>query len=230
MRAFFIVLCSLLASHASSATPQSQLPLPIHIPKTGGTAIEAWLAKNNIVAGFEHVLQHKDTNTWPKKRTGIVSCDFGKWNHFCCSNWHVPTQPKLNNITGPFFTIIRDPVERMQSQITYRGVPCHDADRYVVNSLRDFEHDNKTQDCHFLPQHKYVEEADETVISNLDIFCYHDARLTEKINALFPSSFVPFNAHHKDHKHCQLKAKTLLLIESVYYKDRLMYDALCNKL
>ena len=200
----------------------------IHVPKTGGTAVEKWLKKNGVISGFSQIRLGEFSNNWPRVRDGIKSCALSKWNTQCCSDWHVALKPTANKIAGPFFTVLRHPLSKIQSELAMRKISCKRADDYLHKQLRLFVSSNRTlSDCHWLPQSDFVTERNGDVIEDIKIFCYNDPKLDVKMNRLFPQFKHKFTLAHKQHKHCALNQASRFLIRLVYKKDFEIYDRFC---
>ncbi|KAJ8598183.1 hypothetical protein CTAYLR_007380 [Chrysophaeum taylorii] len=130
----------------TNATGRVQLQF-IHIPKTGGKAIERW----GKAHGFEWGKYDKSL-TGDKRR-----------GQFRCNKWHTPQSTKLES-----FCVVRQPFDRVQSEFRYRTC-TKDAtmwcDARVFNAwMRDvLSGPVDANDCHLLPQRAYLDYCDNAL-------------------------------------------------------------------
>ncbi len=133
----------LLASNATSWTF-------IHIPKTGGSTIELALKRFNISVGAK---------LW---MAGVRPYEVFNSQ---CSLWHTPPI----HVVEDSFTIVRDPVQRLESEFKFRGFKDIEGKEYL-QSREGFENwttamlvaakkDQTVFDCHFLPQYHFARFA-----------------------------------------------------------------------
>jgi hypothetical protein len=137
----------------------------IHIPKTGGTSLEKYLSKKyNIKLNEE----------------SLYVCNFKKFGH---SYHHCTYKEIINNID--FFkinienlkiiTIVRNPYERIVSELFYREFindkNCNDQnfvytklDEYIKNEKKIF------LDNHNIPQYEFLINDDGQIDQNIKIF------------------------------------------------------------
>lgn len=185
----------------------------LHIPKTGGTAIEELHPSFSLSRKVER-----------------------------CSVWHTPIQwlsaseKKLNYDTRKVFTLVRHPYDRMISQykfMCWASKPGLNTLGYVTNlfesckrnvtQMNDFIHlhvehlsvwGNDKQayfDCHFIPQYYYFQNANR-------IFC-NMSDLKRFVGALYQEG-----RHHKLHglpkyDHSVLDSKSKAILNRVYASD-----------
>jgi len=113
----------------------------VHIPKTGGTAIEILGLKNGIEWGSKKI-----------NKLNVIK------NEDNCSLWHNSTQEFIDSDT---FVVVRNPYERIVSEYNYRETECKNNDEEHMNNwiqqkIRQSYSDPHLYDNHFLPMSTYV--------------------------------------------------------------------------
>jgi hypothetical protein len=144
----------------------------LHIPKTGGRALESLAAKKQIRWGACHWVSSIHVGKWiscpkprpePKPDQSHPDTD--------TSNWHVPIVPYFNNLTmyNPYmnatiFMVVRDPFSRAVSEATFKelekGKPCASnatwLNEAIAKHLKRAKTDPHKSDSHWVPQHEYL--------------------------------------------------------------------------
>jgi hypothetical protein len=144
----------------------------LHIPKTGGRALEFLAAQNGIKWGACHWYNKIRGDVWilcprprPKPRPSQNHPDTGT------SNWHVPIVPYFNNstmfnpyINATIFVVVRDPFSRAVSEAVFRELetrnPCASnatwLNEEIASRLERAETDPHNSDSHWIPQHEFL--------------------------------------------------------------------------
>lgn len=112
----------------------------VHIPKTGGSAIEYWIRKQH--AGIKPFVRNTcNTSRWDSINQRYFGAASRK---HCISNYAQTPKDWVR------FCVIRNPIDRAVSTWKYRS--CQgDANRYIQTMLRYGELDN-----HDMPQHDFA--------------------------------------------------------------------------
>lgn len=129
----------------------------IHIPKTGGSTIESVLRDHNIFVGeAQRQNWSGDIENFPYPVTED-SKD--------CVGWHRPPSGHIDNS----FTIVRDPVDRLESEFKYRQFKDAKGNLYsrdqrgfeswIKAVLEQAESQPFLLDCHYVPQYDFARRA-----------------------------------------------------------------------
>jgi hypothetical protein len=175
----------------------------IHIPKTGGSAIE----------------KHFVNNKW-------VMSHIGAGNK--CSLQHQHKELLLDSLSidsfDLIFTIVRDPVDRLLSEYRYKN-PKKPLNTWVVNTLQQVENNRYYLDNHIRPQTEFL-------LPEIKLF-YYESGLENICNCLYSygidiptDSIAVDNKSRGSAKKEELSDNSLQLIHSFYRKD---YDILGYK-
>ena len=155
----------------------------IHIPKTGGSTIEDISKKYNYQWARWNDLFNKKLYSFKK---------FGGRNIINCHSWHTPSYLTYNfaifnktkqltlyqqlnsneNGNTNTFCIVRNPYTRLISEYNYQTA-CHpntEINQFLQKSIISFYFDKRYnyQDCHFIPQYKYIYEIWNDTIMGLN--------------------------------------------------------------
>lgn len=120
----------------------------IHIPRTGGTAIEeAGLKINRRWGKYD-----------PAFRLGWVN------SKIRCNYWHYP-----QSIAGPLFAVVRNPYERLISEFRYQQQEISEysainLNKWVINKLPQIEPKPYIDAGHFIPQAEYVKYCNHVLL------------------------------------------------------------------
>lgn len=141
----------------------------VHIPKTGGSAVEETGRENNINWGYHSYHNPMNTAMWPMG----------------CPPWHIPPRTYFNVLKNfslhPYtnktlFTVVRNPWTRILSEYYYvfqflkkrKGNSTHDKamlNKYVKQQIRAVIGSNETMkryyrsDGHWIPQSDYIYDS-----------------------------------------------------------------------
>lgn len=129
----------------------------IHIPKTGGSTIESVLRDHDIFVGeAQRQNWSGDIENFPYPVTED-SKD--------CVGWHRPPSGPIDNS----FTIVRDPVDRLESEFKYRQFKDAKGNLYSQDQrgfeswikavLEQAESQPFLLDCHYVPQYDFARQA-----------------------------------------------------------------------
>ena len=209
-----LILLSIVCSVQSSKVTEEYLEF-IHIPKNAGTTIENVADKNGIKWGRfkpEHANHINDTS---------------------CTYWHQP--PKKFNSNNYYnkdktFCVIRDPLERMVSEYTYRNKndPSMNDPKKMNDWIRYYLNDEtisgQGMNCHFVPQYEYVfdDNGNRTCDYMLDF-----NNLSNDFNNLMKQENIDLKLEDKD-KHnkstftmsvSDLDEDNIKRIREIYHKD-----------
>jgi len=126
----------------------------MHIPKTGGTAIED--AAQRVGFAWGRFDRHYD---------GIKGERQGSGNNLCGSPWHEPFHFGRRPGKVQTFCSIREPIDHLLSEFNFRATPptCnHDyLQKWVKTKLtRDLMRTRFTDDCHLLSSADYASTCD----------------------------------------------------------------------
>lgn len=120
----------------------------IHISKTGGTSIEEWGEKNNVL--------------WSHKKRNIFDRSFKlKYkNRYSGGNWHLPAKYFLHN---PYknkktFMVVRNPYTKLVSEYYCKWAGPKDITNHTSEDFNNFikHFINKKNDTHNIPQNEYL--------------------------------------------------------------------------
>ena len=115
----------------------------LHIPKTGGTAIEAW--------GLDHGVE------WGKHDGSLK----GNKHDTGCNAWHTPQRLERES-----FCVVRKPFDRLMSEYKHRACARHALkDPCNLSAFNDWVRQIMTgsptaNDCHLVPQTRYLDFCD----------------------------------------------------------------------
>lgn len=212
----------------------------MHIPKTGGGSIELQydLAghSQDTAKGwgnFDHELKCKH----PKVKSGsgrVFNCALGAPYNATCNVWHIP--PRADPLLWQsysrcdVFCVVRHPVARLISEWgwqKYKKLAANNScsvknfAAWLADVLRNYEEANAVNDCHLIPQARYI-SAPNGVST-----CQHVIK-TENLTAGFWALSRDFGMPIKEIKtgthrlgRCDMKLPDSLLnrIREVYAED-----------
>lgn len=220
------------AQYKEADSPISSQATLLHIPKTGGTAIEEAAIMKQVRWGM-YLMQGR-----------AELARHGEW-HWFCQLYHTP--PALLEDASVYeksetFCVTRHPYERAISEYTYMlSVPWGDnipeagrceassLNSYLQEKMRDYSkgpYMKYMNDCHFIPQSEYIWGKGKRWCH--DVFRFQD--FPDKFNLLMRSkgSNVRVHADHRVnafHDICpkmsvsMLNNETLALLQQVYKND-----------
>jgi len=171
----------------------------VHIPKTGGRAIESAAKAASVHWGQEY---------WKDWRSDVGMSERGHR----CSAWHVPPA-YLHPACSPYvasdvFCVVREPVHRAVSEFRYHvdwwlvnrntQIPCteQELNRFIAQSMDSVEDgDEFIDDCHWIPQSHYIWGPDGTQ------WCSHVLKfesLSDEFRALMASQDLRVQLPERD--------------------------------
>ena len=222
--------------HEVSGKERGDLPYYVHIPKTGGTWIESISTRLNekkywgVARGWNKVPPR-----WNHTVPGFKACPFRKWYNNCCSEWHIPLKYFSDfDETVETFTVIREPIERMVSEMKFEKRSekrCESYNSDIQKRIQSYRDGNKLiADCHFIPQIEYVTNAKGELLENMKIYCQHN--LTASLTKLYPE-VAEVGKKHEMVGSCtlttaDLTAETTQLIQEFYAEDFKLYNRFCT--
>ena len=131
----------------------------VHIPKTGGTAIEDAAAKIGFAWGrFDRHYDGHDGDGYDRRE-----------NRICGSAWHEPYHYGRHPGPQQVFCTIREPVDHLLSEFNFRSSvsTCNDAylQKWVKQKLENslVRESRHKDDCHLLSSFDYMHSCDYTV-------------------------------------------------------------------
>lgn len=145
----------------------------LHIPKTAGTSVEevslkaTSTQKSSLRAWGMHDESLSCSHPYRFKRglgcmfPGLPANQWGNQQQRC-SAWHTPPawdgQLAESYAGCTTFCIVRDPVQRMVSEASFRLLNCNSTqfDEYLQSSFLERQRRATANDCHLLPQSEYV--------------------------------------------------------------------------
>jgi len=130
----------------------------VHIPRTGGTAIEG-LLKNvpSLRLWGVHDKEHQQGLASITAKAGDPGA-----NAKCFLQHHPPNVNKRAFVDSDTFCVVREPVRRMISQYGFEatmfGHACdrQSLNRYFREAFTEFKENPYAKDCHLLPQSAYL--------------------------------------------------------------------------
>jgi len=179
----------------------------IHIPKTGGTSIEKYFSSkydipldpNSLYGTLERKYILKYNIHLSNSLQHLTMNDIYKYN-------------KIWNITNPFiFTVVRNPYERMMSELFYRNqINIDSSKEYVYKQIQKAIKMNL--DNHCIPQYKFIKK---------NVIILHTETLQEDMHKLgFVDFFFKENENsHKLNYYDYLNHDSIQLINTYYELD-----------
>jgi len=145
----------------------------LHIPKTAGTSVEevSLRATSARSGGLRAWGMHDESLrcSYPYQFKRGLGCKFpglpaNQWGNQQqrCSVWHTPPAWDVQLAEAyagcTTFCIVRDPVQRMVSEASFRLLNCNSTqfDEYLQSSFLERQKRVTANDCHLLPQSEYV--------------------------------------------------------------------------
>ena len=200
------------------------LAMLVHIPKTGGSSLEAWALQQGWQWGM-HMSEPElkpGAPGWSGTTTGHV------WR--LCHSWHIPPKYFVGvRSDTPMLAVFRDPYRRAISQALYKSVPCEKKaiNRYLTRMLKhNYNATSGTAhanaDCHWLPQTEYLIDEDGRWFTNLKVV--RTKSLGDDMSEVFGDLYGGKSGtlkHKLSHQSC--RAKQSWLTDSVRKKLELVY-------
>ena len=189
----------------------------IHIPRTGGTAIEEFGKTLGVRWG---------------RRSRENDAGYSNGVHSSCSFWHRPLRahPKSKHT----FCIVRSPLERAVSEYRFTH-PTRCSAKGLNEYLRRVlvNKEPSKNDCHFVAQTEFVRFCDS-------VLCYRDAdSLADLLKKAAgkdsnKSMQVPWLRPHKRNANCDLRVSDLdqnivSLLRSEFGKDEALWNSKCAR-
>ena len=163
----------------------------IHIPKTGGSSIEAWLRSHGYTLD--------KINTWDGPTNQHAPREvYSQWGHFDYK-----------------FTVVREPLTRFISTLGFRMIHAVDGER-IATEILDSLHRNKLEvnwGNHFQPQVDFID--DDVEIFKFEENFFHSVSGALKILGPFPHENKSRTTVAAEH----LSDKTIARIRQRYQQD-----------
>jgi hypothetical protein len=201
----------------------------IHIPKTGGTSIEDYF--------FSKYAIHKNVQSlygYHYDRMGLMFRNKTKNNRNTVSlqhhTWRMLQEKKLikNSITYKILTVVRNPYNRIISELFYHKVITKDmTPETVYSKIYDYLHLPNTIDFdnHRIPQYQFLIDENGNMIK--DIIILKTETLTQSMRDLGYSDFPEIKKNATvsvSNIHDYLNADSIKLINTYYEKDFEYFD------
>ena len=183
----------------------------IHIPKTGGTSIEAYFSNKFSIPLDESSLYDK-TPTYEQFKTSP--------QHMTLRTIIHNTSFKINFNHIKIMTCVRNPYERLVSDLFYFDlIKETTTPSKVYTIILDYLTKNLLYDNHSLPQYMFLVNNKNEINKLIDI-C-HTETLNEDMNKLGYTDFnIKINTNPiKLNYYKYLNIPTILLINKIYEKD-----------
>ena len=177
----------------------------IHIPKTGGSALEQAASSKKIFWGYYHFTDKRKNGDYYRHQIEKVYKARGQ-QLFTKVLWHLPiSQLQQNNVTHnvgtPYdnkdtFIVVRDPYDRLLSEFFYKmnnkrknkkRLNKKFLNRTVITWLLQFkENYQENQAGHLIPQHEFLfDKNDKIVVDHVLRFDHLKEDFTELVK-LYP--------------------------------------------
>ncbi len=190
----------------------------VHIPKTGGTSIHAWLSRFG------------ESTLWsPTPDVALNGLSLPR--PLPCTPQHLMYSYIVEHLAGHrfdyVFSIVRDPLDRMISEYKFlkmkerdHGIRCCEPfDEWVEGLGHRISSDRWSGDNHWRPQHEFLDPLVET-------FRFEDSMeriasaIGEKIGIDITQLQVPREMHGDDFADCvTVTERSVSIIEDVYASD-----------
>ncbi len=160
----------------------------IHIPKTGGTSVEEYLYKKTNT--------QKTINTFHSDKCGVKLNKHTLQHSTFTELVRCKNNLDFNINKLKIFTVVRNPYERLVSELFYIGKINLQSDKQMVeNEIISYLNDDYHYDNHKLPQYKFITYNDK-IVNNITIM------KNETLNDdMHKYNFTDFNENHnKTHK------------------------------
>lgn len=204
----------------------------VHIPKTGGTYVQNWAA-GQTPPRFYGSKRPQLARPW-KNITELKTCSVHLRKR-CCSWWHLP--PRMFADFDPssrLFTVIRDPIARMLSELKYREkagsskLTNKSASEKIRKRVKLGLREPTTYDCHYFQQYLYVTDANDQLLQNMDILCTET--LDQDLRERFPGSVFPEVESNpsKPSRALVLEPDVEDLLKTVYRRDFELHAQFCG--
>ena len=186
----------------------------VHIPKTGGLAIETWIWKNRVP------IKH-----YPRDTCNTTIWDFKNKRYYgalsrkhCISNYaRTP-----NNWTR--FCVVRNPIDRAISSWKYRDCK-QNSNRYIINHLIL----NGEADNHDIPQHDFASYCN--IILCFERLQYDFSRFIGTYLPQFENkSILSHINNNRCNSNITLDMNTIAYLKSKYALDFSLWHKTCNVL
>ena len=186
----------------------------IHIPKTGGSNIEAEIKKN-----------HNETLRTDRARNELLP---GRFKNISLQHQDLTTIINYRNILGvdftniKIFTVVRNPYDRIISDLLwFRLIKPNYKPHLVLNViLNKYIYDRQFYDNHVRPQHLFISDVKGKLFQNVKIFkCEELNDKNDELNHFlgFKINIVRNNVNKDYSKY--LNKNIITLVNKIYKKD-----------
>lgn len=184
----------------------------IHIPKTGGSSIEQYFAqKLNIKLNTDYLYDHKAL---------INNHSYQHLTYNEIFENQIKLNIKLNNLKL-IFSAVRNPYERLISELFFRGLINKNMDSIMVeNVIKNYLISDNIYDNHKLPQYLFLIDSSGNINKNIKIL------KTESLNDDMQK--LGWNEFNMNHNHSYrntlnyykfLNINSINIINNYYSKD-----------
>ncbi len=194
----------------------------IHIPKTGGTSLERYFSEKYNVplnAGSLYMfLTEEEKSTYNliinSSLQHITYNDIIKYKDYF----------KIDMFNIEIITIVRNPYERLVSDLFFLKLINQDSScEDVFNIINSYIISNEL-DNHNLPQHKYIVDENNNIISNIKVL--KTESLTEEMHGL---GYNDFNFKENTNSivvdyYSYLNSNSIKLINDFYNNDFILFN------
>jgi len=194
----------------------------IHIPKTGGSSLELYFSsKFNIPLNSKSLFTFNEDQQLLNKNIQINS----SLQHITYNQ--IVKYSKLFNINFDnikIITIVRNPYERIMSDLFYYRLITIDATKERVFDIINEYLVSENYDNHNIPQHKFITNVEGEIIQNINIL--KTESLTNDMNNLSYSDFNIFeNVNtNKVNYYNYLNNKSIDIINQFYHLDFILFN------
>jgi hypothetical protein len=195
----------------------------IHIPKTGGSSLELYFSsKFNVQLNNKSVYNFIDDERLLNENMKInVSLHHITYNQ-------IFKYSKIFNINFDnikIITIVRNPYERIMSDLFYFGLIPTDATKETVFDIINEYLVSENYDNHNIPQHNFIMNDKGEMVQNIHIL--KTESLTNDMNNLGYSDFNIFenkNIHKVNSYYDYLNKNSIDIINKFYHLDFILFN------